>query len=74
MDEEFENQVSLQGLRVFSEDSLSPQVAGDLTDSQLVAMVSQPTPSSADKRLDPPSSSTPILKRGTEFDLRREVE
>ena len=36
-DEEFEDQLNLEGLRVSSEDSLSTLVLGDMTKSQVVA-------------------------------------
>ena len=54
------NYISLEDLRASSADLLVPLVAGDLINSQLVALVNQPTPPPLDARPHPPTSSSPI--------------
>ena len=63
-DKEFENQVSIKGLRV-TESFINPQ---------LVSAFNQPTPPEADVRQDPPASSTPNPKKALDFDWNRKEE
>ena len=65
--EEFENEVSLAGLHVSSEDSLSSLVAEDFTDYQLIVMINHPTPPEADIRPDPLASLCPYPNKSLDF-------
>ena len=57
---EFEDQINLEGLRASNVDTLSPLLAGDLTESQLLAAVNHPNPPLVDSRPHPTASYTPI--------------